>query len=196
MTAGPVYSHTPFFSPSVKNSVFATSLVRGRQWIFSNPLALPLGELSAKLTERALRCSAQSGDKNLSVSPAGCHLSFQERQGGVWETPVAAIPPWLSLWESCRAGGETERALRTSTQSGDENLSVSPARCHLSFQERQESCCNTPLGSPSGRAVEPQARLRGHCSSDRACCRILHSATGPDISCREFQENKQRKTSV
>ena len=42
-----------FFSPSGKNSVFATSLIRGRQWFLRN---------------------------NLSVSAARCHLSFQERQ--------------------------------------------------------------------------------------------------------------------
>ena len=39
-------------------------------------LALPLGELSAKLTERVLFVA-----KALSGSPSGCHLSHGERQG-------------------------------------------------------------------------------------------------------------------
>ena len=56
-----IFAYT-FFSPSVKNSVFATSLVRGRHWFLRN---------------------------NLSVSPTGCHLSFQKRQESCG-TPLAS----------------------------------------------------------------------------------------------------------
>ena len=75
-------------------------------------LALPLGELSSRSSsplgspsgravepEARLRgpCRlAQPENENLSVSPAGCRLSFQERQGNC----------------RCRAGGETERVMR------------------------------------------------------------------------------------
>ena len=55
MTAWQVYSHTPFFSPSVKNSVFATSLIRGRRWFLQVPWLPLMRELSAKLTEGETR---------------------------------------------------------------------------------------------------------------------------------------------
>ena len=61
------------------------------------PLALPLGELSPQVTERALHPGFPSPSSLRSAtSPKG------RGKGDARHFSCRGTPPWLSLWESCR----------------------------------------------------------------------------------------------